>query len=542
MTRCRWMCVPRNRNPRRARYFLVWTLIVCAIPPGLSPARTTVCPPSVDAAVWPIYMEAYAGFLEPALDRMATLANRYPDCLMIQVYWSDLLQWQLLNRWIHAARREAVERQFMAATERILRRARRRKIPLVRDPMEAFAYAAAHLLRAQWYGFQGRWWKVVRPLRMGRHWLERAYALAPDSPEIQYYLGVYDYVMDRGSWVYGALRWLLAIPKGDRRRAWQFLNSAVARPSVWQTEIRMVITGLLQYEGRWLDALERLMRLRRTYPWNPFFHFWEGLFYERIAVDYPRALAVYREIWMRAQAGTDPRYDMRVAYQARYRMGYVLYRMFRFHAALQHFRAVLAMGLDDPPWVRPWTELARGQLYLDWGDIAAARAAFRRVLAMAPVVDSHERARRLLAQIETLRTRRAWVRYVRGRVWLAEGNIPRGCKHFQNWVKQAETHPVAWLGMGECYLMQDRFQEAVQAFQRAIAAVRARGSAWAQARAAVYLGQLLETVSRARAQQLYAQAQAYPQTPPEIRQAAAFRMEQLKRRSGRAVSSRSGYR
>ncbi len=487
--------------------------------------------PELRASVAAVYRQAYEGFLDGALAALRELADRSPDCPVLQAYWSDLLQWQLLNRWVHEDVRRDVEAAFQTATDRVIRQARKRRPGRVHDPEEAFAYAAAYLLRAQWYGFLDRWWSVVEPLRRGQAWLERAYELDPQRPEVQYYKGVYLYVLDRSSWVFHVLRWLLAIPGGDRARAWDLLGQAIARPSPLQGEIRVVVTGLLQYEGRWLEALDQLRRLRADYPGNPFFHFWEGLFYERTAVDYERAFQVYRAIWERARSGDDPRYNRWVAFQARYRMGYAAYKLFRFHEAEQSFWDVLAMNDPDPPWVVPWTYLALGNLYRDWGRWDPAREAYGQVLRLPPVADSRARASAALREDVTTPYWQVYTRYVQGRVRLAEGSVAEGCAYFERW-RSAADDPVVRLGLGECSLARGDTAGALQHFQTAVSLAGGLGMSWAQARAALYLGLLYEASARDKARQYYTQVRAYPQVPWDVAQAAAFRKARLEHVGG----------
>ncbi|GBC85649.1 hypothetical protein HRbin11_02099 [bacterium HR11] len=487
--------------------------------------------PELRASVAAVYRQAYEGFLDGALAAMRELADRSPDCPILQAYWSDLLQWQLLNRWIHEDVRRDVEEAFQTATDRVIRQARKRRPDRVHDPEEAFAYAAAYLLRAQWYGFLERWWSVVEPLRRGKAWLDRAYELDPRRPEVQYYMGVYLYVLDRSSWVFHVLRWLLAIPGGDRARAWGLLEQALSRPGPLQGEMRVVATGFLQYEGRWLEALDQLRQIRTDYPENPFFHFWEGLFYERVAVDYERAFQVYQAIWERARSGADPRYNRWVAFQARYRMGYAAYKLFRFHDAEQYFRDVLAMNDRDPPWVIPWTYLALGNLYRDWGRFDQARDAYSRVLQLPPVVDARARASAALREDYTVPYWQVYPRYVQGRVRLAERSIAEGCAYFERWRSTADD-PVARLGLGECSLARGDTTAALQHFQAAVSLAGGPGMSWAQAKAALYLGMLYEASARDKARQYYTQVRAYPQVPWDIAQAAAFRKARLEHVGG----------
>ncbi|MCS7313442.1 MAG: tetratricopeptide repeat protein [Acidobacteria bacterium] len=487
--------------------------------------------PELRASVAAVYRQAYEGFLDSALTAMRSLADRSPDCPVLQAYWSDLLQWQLLNRWVHEDVRRDVEEAFQMATDRVIRQARTRRPDRVHDPEEAFAYAAAYLLRAQWYGFLERWWSVAEPLRRGKAWLDRAYALDPQHPAVQYYLGSYLYVLDQSSWVFRILRWLLAIPSGDRRQAWNLLRQALQRPSFLQAEIRVVVTGFLQYEGRWLEALDQLRHLRTDYPENPFFHFWEGLFYERIVADYEQAFRIYQAIWERAQSGTDPRYSRWIAFQARYRMGYAAYKQFRFREAEQYFQDVLTMNDKDPPWVIPWTYLALGNLYQDSGQFDKAREAYHRVLQLLPVADSRARASKALKDTRRTPYWEVYPRYVQGRVQLAEGLVAEGCAYFERWRATADD-PVVRLGLGECSLARGDTTAALQHFQTAVSLSGGPGMSWAQAKAALYLGLLYEVSAQDKARQYYTQVRAYPQVPRDIAQAAAFRKARLEHVGG----------
>ena len=465
----------------------------------------------------------YAGDFDAAA-RLWRETVRARPCPLARGYLADVWFWRWMKEKVNDEVRPETTRGFLAVVEALAREAETRRPREVAEPADAFAYGWAYALKAQWNGFRHRWFSLAGDIKNARKWFLRAYALAPNRGEILYQMGLFQYMLDRHGTLFTLVRWLLGVPAGNKAEAWPLLERAAEQPGGLQPEIWMVLGALYQQEGRWLDTLRMIRRIRAAYPGNPLFHLWEGLFYERVAVDYEQAFRVYQAVLARSRSGM-PRYDDWVAAQALYRMGHAAYKMYRFDTARRIFRELIDWGPRTPPWVMPKTFLVLGDLERDSGDLTAARRAYARVMQFPPVLDYRRRAAQALHRDYDTEEWRDLQRYVRSKVDLAEHRVERGCSGFREALKLKGT-PLVRLGIAECELARGRRAKARLWLQRLLRVSRGVNLARAQAKAALLLANLTyDDHGRRSALQYYRAASRWTDAPDEVVQRAAYRIK-----------------
>lgn len=468
----------------------------------------------------------YEGYIDQALRAWEEEVKRNP-CTLVKAYRVNTLFWQLMIQKVNDELNDQAVERFLRISEWIKKEAEQKNPEEITNPADAFAYAWVHMVRAQWYGFNRKWLSMPGDIKAGYRWLMRAAELAPERPEVMYYQGVFHYLLDRRGLVYKLVRWVFSMPTGDRDKAWPLLEAASRANSGLKTEIDMVRAAFYQQEGLWTQALDVIHRIRQRHPWNPMFHLWEGLFYERVAGDYEEAFRIYQSVAQRCRDSKDPRYNRWVEAQALHRMGHTAYHRYRFNESLGYFEELLTGEYRDPPWVIPKTLLVMGDLYRDWGQIEKAREMYARVMQYPPVLDYRERAARGMHGDYDSRAWQDYQEYVKGKVDLAEGRIKKGCEHFASAIKRKRT-PLMMLGWAECLSVsgdKDRALEiltGILKMKKGVNLVRARASA------AIFMADLHAKEQEKRtALRLYMLARSMDHAPGELIQKARYQVHRL---------------
>lgn len=468
----------------------------------------------------------YSGDIHRAANEWSALYPEKP-CPLVRGYLANALFWMLIAEKSDENLSHDTLTRFQRVTKDLIHEADSTNPSYVNEGANAFAYAWGYILRAQWNGFQHRWWSLAGDIKKGKIWLDHAYRLAPQQGEVIYLLGLYNYVLDRKGALFHIFRWLFGVPAGDKTRAWPLLLQAARQPSGLQSECWMILGAFYQDEGRWLDSLAMIRRLRDQYPDNPMYHFWEGLFYERIAVDYPAAHQIYQEIWDKTLSHNVPLYDNRIAVQALYRIGFTEYKMYKFRDAIKKFQTLEKLRPADPPWVMPKSYLVLGDLYRDLGNIQEAKTAYAKVMQFPPVLDYRERAAKALHTNFSTPPWSEYSNYVRAKVKLAEGDVDQGCSEFEKVLKFNRT-PMMQLGFAECLNVKGQKEKARQLLKALIDANTSSDMDRARAGAALLLGNsYFEEHASSPALKYYKLASKIPQAPSEYRQHAVYRIQIL---------------
>jgi len=150
----------------------------------------------------------------------------------------------------------------------------------VREPErgEAWFYrAAARAPRVNWLVLRGERLAAAREGKQIKDALERALALDPSLDDAYFGIGLYHYYAAVAPMYARLLRWLLALPGGDRARGLEEMTRARNRGAILGGEADFQLQQIyLWYEARPRDALALLESLDARYPTNP-------IFLERIA-------------------------------------------------------------------------------------------------------------------------------------------------------------------------------------------------------------------------------------------------------------------
>ena len=320
----------------------------------------------------------YEGYIEEALQGWKNYARR-TKCPLAQAYYLNTLFWTMLHRQSHDEDIRSLEEKFFKVAHIIITPPSSRYQEI---PQElAFARAWAYILLAQWAGMNGKWTRLPGLLKKGLKWLDEAERMGGDRPEIMYYRGLSLYLLDQKGFLFRILGFFVGLPRGNRARGLALLQKAVQKPSLLREDMMLVLAALYQKEKKFLKALEGIHELRTLHPNNPVYHFWEGLFYERTAYDYVKALSIYRAIYERALRGDDKRYDSIIRVVARYRVGFMFYKLYHYRRAHEWFQPILEQKPKTPPWVYPKTCLVLGDLYRSLGEIERAMEFYKKVLS-----------------------------------------------------------------------------------------------------------------------------------------------------------------
>ena len=512
---------------RYVSWFLVSLMVLTQARAG-----TTSCTfASVGAVVEQNQRWLYEGYLDRAVEAWTKTADA-AACPILRAYRANAMFWRLMVHKVNDELKPEEVQRFLEYTETMKREAKHHDPDDVTNAADAFAYAWIHMMRAQWHGFQKKWLSLPGDLKAGARWLKRAAELAPEQPEIQYYRGMFHYILDRRGVLFKFVRWIFAVPTGDRKKAWPLLNAAARKPSGLKTEMDMVRAAFYQQEGEWVKTQAIIQSIRRRYPDNPLFHLWEGLFYERVAGDYEAAYRVYRTIFKRCTAHEDPRYNRWVEAQALHRMGHAAYKMYRFNRALRHFQALLGGGYHAPPWVLPKTLLIMGDLYRDWGRVEKARRVYARVMQYPPVLDYRRRAAHGMHRKYDTPKWRDYQNYVVGRVDIAEGRLVQGCDHFAHALKRKRT-PLTRLGWAECLAARGDMEASRQQLQKILRLKKGINLARARASAAIQLARFLQYERQTGpALRFYLLARSVDKAPGELIRFAQYQIQKLTRHGG----------
>jgi hypothetical protein len=176
-----------------------------------------------------------------------------------------------------------------------------------REPARADAWfylAGAYAPRVQWRVLRGERVGAARDGNRIRQALERALALDPTLNDAYFGIGLYHYYADVAPVGAKLLRWLLALPGGDRAQGLREMLQARDRGELARGEANYQLHFIyVWYEKKPAEAIALLEQLDARHPHNP-------LFLQRIAEirssdlrDHAASTAAWSELLARATAG-----------------------------------------------------------------------------------------------------------------------------------------------------------------------------------------------------------------------------------------------
>jgi len=261
----------------------------------------------------------------------------------------------------------------------------------VAEPQRAEAWfyrGAAYGVRAQWRVLRGERIAAARDGPRIKSALERALALDPSLQDAYVGIGLYQYYADVAPAAAKMVRWLLALPGGDRTEGLRQMVRARREGELLRDEADYQLHLIyLWYEKQPEQALALLRGLASAHPRNPHFAGAAADLEDVHLSDHAGSLSSWRALLedARARRVTEP-----VLTEMRARIGVArqLDALSETDAALDHLRAVI----DARP-VAPFGAFALAQLRLGQGLDRLGRrtealAAYREALAVAPTRDT----------------------------------------------------------------------------------------------------------------------------------------------------------
>jgi hypothetical protein len=349
----------------------------------------------------------YNGAPERSLVLLSALQSEGPEDPLPSYLRALVLCWQIEQR---GRRDAALEAAFHAEVDRALLLSQARLQADAQDARALFARAAAHGVRSRFHLYRHERGPAARAAVRMREDLQAAARLRPDSAEVRFGLGLYDYFADVLPRFFKLVRFFLGIPGGDRERGLRALEAS-REAVLHDVEARVQLFEIYAF---WEDqpdrALAEIAFLRARYPHWPLW----GLklaehLRERLGA-YARSAAVAREM-LEAGAQGEANYQGAAAAMAQLALGEALLLDLRLTEAEEAIARVPA-EVEGAPWLadRRRLQLARCLALQGRGERAARefaaaasaadpliRRAARAALA-EPLPEKAVEAHRLLAE------------------------------------------------------------------------------------------------------------------------------------------------
>lgn len=220
-----------------------------------------------------------------------------------------------------------------------------------REPGRAEAWfyvGAAYAARVQWRVARGAQVAAARDGKRIKGALERALAIDPSLDDAYFGIGLYQYYADVAPAAARLLRWLLALPGGDRRAGLAAMQRARAGGRLLRSEADYQMHLIdLWYEEQPERALALLAQLRARHPHNPHFAQAAAEAEDVYLHDPTASLHSYLAL---LDAGTDRRVAAPDLTRAAAHLGAArqLEQLFETDAAIPHLQAVIAAGASAP--------------------------------------------------------------------------------------------------------------------------------------------------------------------------------------------------
>jgi hypothetical protein len=331
-----------------------------------------------DAAYRSALERFYDGSTDGALLTMARLSEENPDDPLAPYVEALALCWKIEQR----PESRALDRDFHRRLDRTLAVAARRLEQDAEDVRARLALGAAHGIRSRFHLLRGNKGDSARAAVAMREELLEARVLAPDSKDVAFGLGLYDYYADVLPRIAKLLRFFARIPGGDRERGIALIESAREGSMLHDTEVRVQLYEIYAYYEEKPDAaLAEIRGLHERYPGSPL---WALQLVEHLRDRmglYQDAAATAREI-LEAAEESRPNYAPVVGAMARVALGEALLLDLRLPEA----RAALLPvkdGVPEAPWVSARARLLLGRSLELEGDREAAEVHYRAAASTA---------------------------------------------------------------------------------------------------------------------------------------------------------------
>jgi tetratricopeptide (TPR) repeat protein len=319
--------------------------------------------------------------IEPGASRSTTLppGDRAPieACQLLDVI---ALGWRIQIEPYDKSRDPAFEAQAAAAIDAI-------EAWTARDSGRAEAWfylGGAYGARAQWRVLRGERLAAARDGKRIKEALERALQLDPSLHDAWFGIGLYHYYADVAPAAARMLRWLLALPGGDRTRGMQEMLRARQSGQLLAAEADYQLHLIyLWYEKQPERALALLRGLQRAHMHNPLFPRLIAEIESAYLQDHAASLHTWTAL---AEAARGNRVAEPAMSQLRARLGIAtaLEQLSETDAALEQIAPIAQAKPAAPAWLVAQAHYQTGQALDRLGHRAAALEAYRAALATAP--------------------------------------------------------------------------------------------------------------------------------------------------------------
>jgi tetratricopeptide (TPR) repeat protein len=339
---------------------------------GLTEARL------VGAAMDEAYNADFAA-VEPALARACGPAPP-PAC---EVARAAARWWQI----VLDPENRSLDQAFIGRVESAISAAERWT---AQEPQRAEAWfylGAAYGVRVQFRSWRKAYVSAALDGKRAKQSLERALAIDPALHDAHFGIGLYRYYADIAPAVLRFLRWLLALPGGDRVTGLQQMERTRTTGTLMRTEADYQVYLLsIWYEHQPDRALARLAELRARHPRNPLFVVNTAQVAAVYTHDHPAALAAYRALVAGAHDGSLHEPALATVW-GRCGIAQQLDALAETDRAVEEWQAVIAAKPTAPYGVLALSSLELGQALDRLGRREPAVAAYRAALAAVPPGD-----------------------------------------------------------------------------------------------------------------------------------------------------------
>jgi tetratricopeptide (TPR) repeat protein len=298
----------------------------------------------------------YGGSVDSALLSLEALSAAYPGDPMGPYLEALVFSWKIESQ----PESVLLDQECVRRADAAIALAQARLAKDSQDARALLAMGAAHGVKSRLALFRGDHGKAASEAVAMRSALLKARAADPESKDVLFGLGLYDYFVDVLPRLAKVLRFLSGMPGGNRARGLASIEEARKSAVFHRSEALAQLSQIHAVYERAPDAaLGELRELRIRYPGSPLW----GL---RLAALEGESLGLYKEAErvneeiLNASLRHEANYAPIVGLMARVQWGEALLLDLRLPEA----RRVLAPALDgdpDAPWIGPRAEYAFGR-------------------------------------------------------------------------------------------------------------------------------------------------------------------------------------
>ena len=403
-----------------------------------------------------------------------------------------------------------------------------------REPSRADAWfflGGAYSLRVQFRVLRGERLSAALDGKRIKNALERSLALDANLQDAWFGIGLYHYYADIAPAALKMLRWMLALPGGNKVEGLREMLRARDRGELLRGEADFQLHVIyLWYERNYEEALRLLEGLRAAYPHNPLFLQSIAELQHAYRHDLPASLEAWRALFALAR---QRRVALPEPSEARARLGMAteLDALGETDAAIEQLRALVEAKPTAPYGIAALAHYRLGAAYDRMGLRAPAVAAYQAAVAAAPAGDPDEvrsKARDGLRRQPDARTAEAYRLSLEGLRHLQRRELTQATDKLARATAITPADPSTLHRQALLLVARERHTEALDAFER-IVALRPVAPATVLASSCYEAARLLEeSGQRDRAIEMYRRASRVRGGEAAVRDAAVKSLDRLR--------------